>query len=120
MMSFSQKLTLAFATMLLSPSVIVFIAFGRWSQDNLDLTLPALVYMAPILLMALAIRHFFHATKTACGFYVVCMGVLLVLAIGTLWSELHGPVFGQVYIPTIVLSFPFGLMAILDHSAQKK
>ena len=48
------------------------------------------------------------------------MAALLALAIASLWSELHGPIFGYVYIPTIALSFPFGLLAILDKKAEKK
>jgi hypothetical protein len=48
------------------------------------------------------------------------MAALLALAIATLGSEVHGPVFGYVYIPTIILSFPFGLMAILDSIPEKR
>lgn len=119
-MNFALKVMLALAVAALLPAIILFIAFGRWSQDNFDLSIPALVYLVPLLLVALGVRRFFRAPKVAAGIYSAGMSMLLIFAVTTLWSELHGPVFGRVYIPTIILSFPFGLVAILHHTAKER
>jgi len=118
-MTLTHKLLLAFTTTLLSPAIISFVAFGRWSRDNIDISIPAVIYLIPLFLVALLIRAF-HARKVAAVIYILGMGAFLTFAIMTLWAELHGPVVGQVYIPTIVLTFPFGLTAILHRSVETK
>jgi len=119
-MTFAQKVSLALVTTLFSPAAIALVAFGRWSRDNVDVSLPAVIYLLPLLLVGLTVGRHFRAKRLAVGIYAAGMGVLLILAIATLWSELHGPVFAQIYVPTIGLSFPFGLMAILHGTTAKK
>jgi hypothetical protein len=106
-MTLAKKLFLAFATILFSPAIITCVAFGRFSRDNVDISIPAFMYLLPLFLVALFLRAL-NIRKGATAVYI--------FAITTLWAELHGPVIGQVYIPTIVLTFPFGLMAILHKS----
>jgi hypothetical protein len=119
-MTLFTKVALACVIVLCSPAFIALIAFGRWSRDNLDISIPAAIYLLPLLLGALLIRRVFRAKRLAAGIYIVGMAALLALAIAALGSELHGPVFGYVYIPTIILSSPFGLMAIFDNTVGKK
>ena len=119
-MTLAHKIMFAFVTALFSPAIIAFVAFGRWSHDNIGISIPAIVYLVPIFLVPLLISLLFRARKVAASIYVIGMGALLILAFASLWAELHGPVFGQVYIPTIVLTFPFGLMAILHRSPEVK
>ena len=118
-MTFTHKILLAFVTVLFSPAIIVMVVFGRWSWDNIDLSIPAAICLVPLLLVALLIRALFQARKVAAAVYTLGMATFLTFAITTLWAELHGPIIGQVYIPTIALAFPFGLMAILHRSPEK-
>jgi hypothetical protein len=118
-MTLTHKLLLAFATMLLSPSVIAFVASGHWSRDNIDIGILAMIYLLPLFLVALLLRAL-KARRVAAAVYILGMIAFLAFAIQTLWAELHGPIIGQIYIPTIVLCFPFGLMAILHRSTPEK
>lgn len=111
-MTFALKTTLALASMLLLPGTLALVALGKWSQDNIDLTIPAAIYLVPIFLVALVVRRWLGAKRTAIGIFTAGMSVMLVLAIGTLWGELHAPVFARSYIPTIVVSFSLGLWAL--------
>lgn len=118
-MTLTHKILVALITALLSPAIITFVASGHWSQDLVDISAHAVIFLVPLLLIALVIRAF-HARKVAEVIYIVGMGTFLLFAIMTLGGELHAPVFGQAYIPTILLTFPFGLMAIRHRSDEKK
>ncbi len=118
-MTLTHKILVAFITALFSPAIITLVASGRWSLDIVVISIHAVIFLVPLLLISLVIRAF-HARKVAEVVYIVGMGTFLFFAILTLGGELHSSVFGRAYIPTILLTFPFGLMAIRHRSAEKK
>lgn len=119
-MTLTKKVSAALVLVIFAPPAIGFIVFGHWSRDNVYLTLLGLVYLLPILLVALGIRFLFHMKRLAACVYILGTVAVLAMAIASFWGELYAPLLGQVLVPTIVLSFPFGFLAILHTGKGSK
>jgi len=106
-----HKVAIAFTVTVTLPAIVGLLLGGGLSSDVLIISLPGLMFMCPLLAVALVVGLVFKARRSAVAVYIVGTILYLAFAVSTLWAELHGPLFGYVYIPALLISFPFGLWA---------
>lgn len=118
-MKFWHKALLAIMVTIVSPFIIGLALDFKFSKDLFLLCLPALIYIVPLLAISIFMRRVYDLKNLAVGIFGTGMLAFLGFAISTLWAELHGPLFGYIYIPVIIVAAPLGLFAILDGRKKK-
>ena len=109
---------LAFAVALLSPPVIAWIGERGFSETSFVFSLPVLVLIVPLLILALILSDNDHR-KAAVVIFSAGMILYLACAIYTLGGELMVPLIGHIYIPSIIFMIPFCLYAICHTTKMK-
>ena len=110
---FWHKVSLAFVVVVFGPAVVDWVMNRRIEAISFDFCFLSIVFIAPLLVVALVLRHL-GLRKSAIGFFSAGILIYLTIAILSLFSELHGPLLGYIYLPVLAASAPLGLYAILD------
>jgi hypothetical protein len=89
----------------------------EFNNDMFALSSFTLVVLLPILI----ISQLLSIKKRIAGllFYVMCNVIILVFALYTLTLELHGPLFGYIFGPSIIINIPFGVWSIFSVGSIK-